>query len=298
MILFCQKNKMNNKRIWFLLRKAWKKEVFKMRTEGMFSTFDGTQLFLVKDLVTKPRAAVVIVHGLCEHQGRYDYVAARLNAQQINVYRFDHRGHGRSEGKKVFYSAWTEISDDVNAVVEMAAKENEGRPLFVMGHSMGGYAATCFATRFPGKVDGIVLSGALTRYNCPCAGELPIDAPADMYSPNALGDGVCSDPAVGEAYAADPYVEKEISVGLLNSIYEGVEYLKKEAAAFVDPVLILHGADDGLVSELDSRQLFGDISSKDKSLRIYAGMYHEIFNEFEKDEPIGDMICWLNRHIK
>ena len=115
--------------------------------------------------------------------------------------------------------------------------------------------------------------------------------------PNALGDGVCSDPAVGEAYVADPYVEKEISVGLMNSLSEGVAFLKAHPADFVDPVLILHGLNDGLVSNQDSRELLGEIASTDKSLRIYSGMCHEIFNEFDKDEPIGDMLAWLNKRI-
>ena len=268
-----------------------------MKTERQFQTFDGETLYLVKDTVTRPRAVMVIVHGLCEHQGRYDYVTARLNAQQIDVYRFDHRGHGRSDGKRVYYDKWTEISDDVNAVVELAIAENPGKQVFVLGHSMGGYAVACFATRYPGKAAGIVLSGALTRYNNQLMGELPLPLPADTYVPNALGDGVCSDPAVGEAYVADPYVEKEISVGLMNSLSEGVAFLKAHPADFVDPVLILHGLNDGLVSNQDSRELLGEIASTDKSLRIYSGMCHEIFNEFDKDEPIGDMLAWLNKRI-
>ncbi|MCD8007869.1 MAG: alpha/beta hydrolase [Clostridiales bacterium] len=268
-----------------------------MKIETTLPINNGTELYLVKDTVTRPRAVVVIVHGLCEHQGRYDYVAARLNAQQINGYRFDHRGHGRSGGKRVYYDDWTEISDDVNSAVELAAQENPGLPVYVVGHSMGGYAVACFATRFPGKAAGIILSGALTRYNNPLMGKLPIAAPADTYVPNALGDGVCSDPAVGEAYTADPYVEKQISVGLMNSLGGGISYLKENPARFTDPVLIMHGQNDGLVSPLDSLQLYAEIASQDKALRVYAGMCHEIFNEFDKDEPIGDMINWLNKHI-
>lgn len=268
-----------------------------MKTEIPFQTQDGIPLYVVKDTVTRPRAVVVIVHGLCEHQGRYDYVTARLNAQQINVYRFDHRGHGRSGGTKVFYSKWTEISDDIDAIVDLAKEQCPGLPLFVVGHSMGGYATACYATRFPGKASGFVLSGALTRYNNHLMGELPLPLPADTYVPNALGSGVCSDPAVGEAYAADPYVEKQISVGLMNSIGDGVAFLKEHPADFTDPVLILHGLNDGLVSKQDSLELLNEIAAEDKSLRIYSGMCHEIFNEFDKDLPIGDMIAWMNQRI-
>jgi len=268
-----------------------------MREEMDFYSFDKTRLYMVKDYVDQPKGVIVIVHGLCEHLGRYEYLAGKLNEAGYSVCRFDHRGHGRSDGKKVYYNCWTQISDDVNAVVDMVKAENEGKKLFVLGHSMGGYASTCFASRFPGKADGIILSGALTRYHTECAGPLPIDAPDDTYSPNALGSGVCSDPAVVEAYEKDPLVEKEISVGLLNSIGEGVNWLKENPDKFIDPVLMLHGCCDGLVSNQDSRELFGEIASEDKGLIIYPNLFHEIFNEPCKDEVIADVLLWLSKRV-
>ena len=271
---------------------------YAMRKEFTFHTFDGTGLYMVQDLTAPPKAAVIIVHGLCEHLGRYEYLTERLNEQNLMVYRFDHRGHGKSEGKRVYYDSFETISDDVNAVAERVKSHNADLPLFIIGHSMGGYAAACFGARYPGKADGIILSGALTRYHTKCAGELPLDVPEDTYVPNALGDGVCSDPAVVEAYNNDPLVEKEISAALLNSIYDGVEWLKRHSGQFTDPVLILHGANDGLVSEKDSRELFGDISSKDKTLKIYAKLFHEIYNEVEKDEVIDDTLLWIEKHLR
>jgi lysophospholipase len=262
-----------------------------------FPSFDGTTLFGTTDVPTAPRALVVIVHGLAEHLGRYDYLTARLAAQGIAVFRFDHRGHGRSEGKRVYYDDFNEIVDDVHAAFQLAKKKVPGLPTYVVGHSMGGYATALFGTKYPGLADGIVLSGALTRYNNPLMGELPIAAPSDMYIPNDLGDGVCSDPLVGEAYTADPLVEKQISIGLINSFVGGFAYLRDNAAQFTDPVLILHGQDDGLVVELDSRQLYGDIGSTDKGLTIYPKMQHEIFNELRKDDVIADVLRWLDQRL-
>jgi lysophospholipase len=268
-----------------------------MTQELTFTSFDGTELFAAQDVPTAPRALAVIVHGLCEHLGRYDYLTARLNAQGVAVFRFDHRGHGRSQGKAVYYADFNEIVDDVHAAVAEAQRELPDLPTYVIGHSMGGYAAALFGTKYPSQVAGIILSGALTRYNTPLMGELPIEAPAEMYVPNSLGDGVCSDPAVGLAYEADPLVGKEISIGLINSFVGGLAYLRDNAAQFVDPVLILHGANDGLVNELDSRQLFGDIGSTDKGLIIYAGLMHEIFNEIKKDDVVADVLRWLNQRL-
>lgn len=268
-----------------------------MSKDFNFASFDGTELFAVWDLPSKPRALVLLVHGLCEHLGRYEYLTARLVAQQFAVLRFDHRGHGRSGGKRVFYSDYKEIVEDTNAAFELGKAEYPDLPAFVIGHSMGGYAATLFATKYPGKPTGVVLSGALTRYNNQIMGPFPVVGDPDMYLPNELAAGVCSDPLVAETYQADPLVDKQISVGLIQSFEGGLGYLKAEAAAFTAPALILHGLNDGLVSPLDSLQLFEEISATDKSLQVYPGMMHEIFNEYRKDEVIADVIGWLNHRV-
>lgn len=268
-----------------------------MVQEQMFQTFDGTELYMKQDLPGDPKAAVVIVHGLCEHQGRYDYVAKRFVDDNIAVFRFDHRGHGRSGGKKVFYTDFNEIADDVNEAVKIAEKQYPGLPLFVLGHSMGGYATTLFGTKYPGRVRGILLSGALTRYNHKLMGDLPMAGDPDTYFDNALGDGVCSDPAVVEAYVNDPYVEKKISIGLCNSLACGIEWLKQNPGKFTYPVFIMHGCNDGLVSEKDSRDLFGEIASEDKALVIYPKLFHEILNEPRKNEIMDDVLRWLNKRI-
>lgn len=268
-----------------------------MTKEFFVSSFDKTELYAKSDMPSDPKAIVLIVHGLCEHQGRYDYLAGKLNESGYGVYRFDHRGHGRSAGKKVFYNDFNELLDDVNEMVELAKKENPSLPLFVLGHSMGGFAVANFGIKYPGKVSGFVTSGALTRNNGGIASGLPKDLPVDTYFPNELGAGVCSDPAVVEAYGNDPYVEKQISAGLFYEILKGVLWYKANSSSFIDPVLILHGCNDGIVSEKDSRDFFGDISSTDKGLKIYPHLFHEILNEPVKDEVIGDIVSWLDKRV-
>ena len=127
-----------------------------MVQEYMFESFDGTELYGKTDSVADPRGVVVIVHGLCEHQGRYDYLTMRLNAQGYSVYRFDHRGHGRSKGTKVFYSAFDEIAKDIDVVVDRAIAENPESPLFIVGHSMGGYGALKCALTYPERYAGCI----------------------------------------------------------------------------------------------------------------------------------------------
>lgn len=267
-----------------------------MQSEFIKMSYDGIELHGRVDKPTKPKASVVIVHGLCEHYGRYDYLTMRLNAAGYSVYRFDHRGHGRSGGKSVFYDDREQIVKDTDIFAELALAECEGKPVFMLGHSMGGYGAAEYGTTFPGKLAGYVLSGAWTRDNKGLAA-MPDDLPDEQYLPNELGDGVCSDPGVGVAYMADPLVKKEMAVGLFRTVRAGQMWMQENAQRFSDPVILMHGGSDGLVSPLDSLQMFKEIASTDKSLRIYAGLYHEIFNEYKKDRVIRDAIEWLDDEV-
>jgi len=263
----------------------------------MVPSFDGVDLFMKKDIPPKPKGVVLIVHGLCEHQGRYDYLTHRLNFKDLAVYRFDHRGHGQSHGKSVYYEDFTDIVKDIDAIVAEIKKEYEDLPLYIIGHSMGGYGVALYGSKYGNKADGFVLSGGLTRNNGEIGAGIPNDLGDETYVPNELGDGICSDPKVIEAYKKDPLVKKEISVGLFRRILEGVDFLKENPQAFQKPVLVLHGSDDALVHEKDSRDFYGEIASEDKTLKIYGKLQHEIFNEVSKDEVIGDVVFWIEKQL-
>ncbi|WP_298825551.1 alpha/beta hydrolase [uncultured Planococcus sp.] len=268
-----------------------------MSEEKMIGSFDGTQLFTRKDMADEQKAAVVIAHGLAEHLGRYDALAETLLRHNFTVYRYEQRGHARSEGERTFFKDFNEMPDDLKAIIDLAKEDNREQQVFLIGHSMGGFTAAAFGTKYPEESAGIVLSGALTRYNNELFGPLPMDLPADTYLDNELGEGVCSDPEVVKAYAEDPLVEKKISVGLINEFAPGIAWLKENAESFIDPVLVLHGNEDGLVAEKDSRDFYGEIGSKDKTLKIYAGLMHEIFNEPSKYKIYDEVIEWLEDRL-
>lgn len=266
-----------------------------MHQELTGKTTEGFTLVGCMDVPHNPKAVIVVVHGLCEHYGRYDYLTERLLATGYAVVRFDHRGHGRSEGRRTWYDDREQIVEDIDLFVNEARSRFPELALFMIGHSMGGFGAASYGTTFPDKLSGYVLSGAWTRDRAGLAsGVVDRDLDPTTYLPNELGDGVCSDPAVGAAYLADPLVAKEFSVALLHSMHEGHLWLQRNATTFVDPVLLLHGGSDGLVSPQDSIDMFTQISSSDRSLRIYSGLCHEVFNEFKKDRVIRDVVEWLD----
>lgn len=101
-----------------------------MKEEKMVPSRDGTLLRLRKDTVDNPKALIVIAHGLCEHLNRYDYFTEKLNENGYSVYRYDQRGHGKSEGKKVFFHDFNEMPDDADVFIHMAREESNGRFFF------------------------------------------------------------------------------------------------------------------------------------------------------------------------
>lgn len=261
------------------------------------ASFDGTSLFLNQETNPTNRAVAIIVHGLCEHQGRYDYPAEKFHKAGIGTYRFDHRGHGRSEGERTYYAAWNELVDDINIVVEKAIDENPDKPIFMIGHSMGGYGAALYGAKYPDKrLTGIITSGALTHDTVQLITGLPKGLEPHTKFPNELGAGVCSVQEVVDWYGKDPYNMKTFTAGLCYAISDGLDWFKSHITDFNYPVLMLHGEKDGLVSVEDTYKFFSSVTVKDRQMKIYGGLYHEIFNEYCRDEAIGDVVAWiLNR---
>lgn len=266
--------------------------------EKWIESIDGTGLYARAAIPGHPKGIVVIVHGICEHQGRYDYVADRLQAAGYGVWRYDLRGHGRSEGTRVFYKSFQEMIGDLDCVVTRAAGENCGASLFLLGHSMGGMIASLYATKYPDRISGVVLTGARTRFNhSEWAEILPLDEAEETCHETSFGIGLCTDPEVVKAYRADPLVEKHYTAGIRNSCWNGVLWQKAHAGDFTVPVLIMHGEADSIVSPEESGDFFREIGSRDKTLRICAGLYHEILNEPCRDTVIGEITSWLDRQL-
>ena len=153
----------------------------------MISSFDNTQLYLNREVEKGCRAVAVIVHGLCEHQGRYDYFAELFHKAGIGTYRFDHRGHGRSEGERTYYGDFNELLDDTNVVVDMAIAENPDVPVFLIGHSMGGFTVALYGAKYSDKkLRGIITSGALTVDNGKLITSVPKNLDVHTQLPNEL----------------------------------------------------------------------------------------------------------------
>lgn len=253
---------------------------------------------------TAPRAVVVLSHGLGEYARRYDHVAQRFAEAGLATYALDHRGHGRSGGKRVLVRDISEYTADFDTLVKIATRENPGRKCIVLGHSMGGGIVFAYGVERPDNYDLMVLSG-------------PAVAAQDQVSPllafvaKALGsivpglpaqeldvDAISRDPAVVKAYKDDPLVyHGKVPAGIGRALLQVGETMPQRAPALTAPLLVVHGSDDRLIPVAGSQRLVECVGSTDVELKVYPGLYHEVFNEPEREQVIGDVVSWITARL-
>lgn len=252
----------------------------------------------------EPKAIIILVHGLAEHSNRYVGIANYLTEKGYAVYALDHEGHGHSQGLRGYINSFDDFLTTLDQYLNTIANQHPGKKLFLVGHSMGGVISSAYLLEHQQKLAGCILSGAALATG-------DVINPVQKIILNALSkilpklpilqleaNDVCHDPAVVEAYKNDPHVfTGKIRVRLITEILRTADRILKNAADICLPMLILHGGDDKMASPSGSEKLYAGISSSDKTLKIYPGLYHEIFLEPEKLEIYATIHTWLEQKI-
>jgi len=240
-----------------------------------------------------PRRVVLLAHGYGEHSGRYAHVIDRLAGDGDVVYAPDHLGHGRSEGEPVLVEDIEILVDDLDQVRRTARNEHPGLPVVLLGHSMGGLVATRYAQRFPDVLAGLVLTGPVVGGSPAILGLLEYDPIPDVpIDPSILS----RDPAVGEAYAADPMVwHGPFKRPTLQAFVASVEEVGAGPGFGELPVLWVHGEDDQLAPLDSTRPMMDKLKGSDLTARIDAGARHEVLNETHRDEILDDVSAFIAR---
>lgn len=272
--------------------------------DGYVMTRDGIELYYKKDLIALPKGIILINHGFAEHLGRYDYVANKFNEYDFSVYRYDLRGHGRTRSTRGHIESYEKFIQDCDFMVDMAKRENENIPIFTLGHSMGGMISCAYGIGHPNKLNGQIFTG-------PDVNTLPLakgirskllkflnQFAKEKMIKNVVGSDICSVEKVVEDYKKDPLILEEATVNFfVEFLVEGKEYISENIKKYKYPCFIGHGEEDKIVPKEIGIYLYENISSEDKELKIYKGLYHEILNEEEKDQVLKDIINWLDKRI-
>lgn len=273
--------------------------------EGFFKGVRNISIYFQSWLPeNEPKAILLIVHGLAEHSGRYMNIVNRFVSLGYAVYGIDHLGHGKSDGKRVHVERFEDYTNTLKVYLDMIRRWQPGKPIFLVGHSMGGLIGAVYLIEHQTELTGAVLSGAAVKVpkNITPAilvvGKM-LSALAPRFGLIGLeADGVCRDPAVVKAYISDPLVYKgKATARLAAEILKAMQYVSAQATKITLPILMVQGSADRLVDPAGSLMLYDAVSSADKEIRIYDGFYHEVFNEPEHDEVLRDVEIWLEAHL-
>ena len=245
-----------------------------------------------------PRDQVVIAHGYAEHSGRYDAVAQFLTVRGFAVHALDHHGHGKSEGARAVIERFAQADADIDTLVDRVRSDSGLATVKLIGHSMGGSLALNYALGHQEKLSGLVLSGPaiggkmarVTRWLlavistfAPQRGTIALD-----------GNAVSRDPAVVAAYIADPLVFRgKVPARTAHEMFKAIHSYPARVGSLTVPCLLMHGEADTLVSAKLAAPVFDGIASPDKTVRLWPGLFHEIFNEPERAEVLGLTAEWL-----
>jgi alpha-beta hydrolase superfamily lysophospholipase len=250
------------------------------------------------------KAVLLVVHGLGEHCGRYMNVVNHFVPLGYAVYGFDHIGHGRSEGLREVVECFTDYTDTLAIYCEMVKDWQAGKPIFPLGHSMGGLIVPYYLLDHQASFRGTVISAPLVKVGdsvsqatiilgkilsilAPKMGMMALDA-----------NGISCDPKVVEAYVNDPLVfhgktPARLAVELLKAMLR----VTAEADKISLPFIVVQGGEDKLVDPGGAQMLYDRASSTDKTIKIYDELHHEVFNEPERARVLKDVETWLAAHV-
>jgi acylglycerol lipase len=272
--------------------------------DGSFVGVRGLRIHVRTWLPDRPPAGVVVIaHGFAEHGGRYAGVADRLTAAGIAVVAPDHRGHGLSEGKRTSIVRFEDYVDDLTTVIAQVRARWPSLRVVLLGHSMGGLVALDLAVRQAVPLDGLVLSAPaacpreVSRFTLAVGRALSRVAPNTGVLRLPL-NRISRDPAVVDAYNNDPLVFRTpIRARLGAEMLDAMDRVDAGLPELHVPLLVMQGTSDGLVDPGCGPHVYDLAGSGDKTLKMYDGLWHEIFNEPERDQVIGDLTGWLESHL-
>ena len=274
-------------------------------TEGKFTGRNNFNLYCQSWLPDgKPNAVLIIVHGIAEHSGRYANVVNYFVPKGYAVYSFDLRGHGKSDGTRSYVEHFSYYLDDLKTYFDMVSQQNPNAKIFLLGHSMGSTIVMAYAVEHQSELTGLIVSGttlkagsSVNKTSILMAKILSVLMPK-MGVASLDVNNISRDKAVVAAYVNDPlnYTGK-LRARWGMELLKTMNQLHSKISELSLPILIMQGTADRISDPSSSKMLFDGVSSKDKTLKLYEGFYHEIFNDPDRQQVFQDMENWLKLHV-
>jgi alpha-beta hydrolase superfamily lysophospholipase len=246
----------------------------------------------------KARAVVAIVPGFNSHSGYYAWVAEQLVANGLSVYAVDLRGRGKSDGERFYVEKFADYVSDVAHVISMAKAREPGLPVFVLGHSAGGVVSCIYALEHQSELSGLICESFAHQVPAPDFALAVLKGLSHVW-PHAhvlklKNEDFSRDPRVVEAMNNDPLIVHEVQpTQTVAEMVRADERLKKEFPLITLPVLILHGTHDKAAKPSGSQFFYDTTGSRDKTLKLYDGYFHDLLNDVGKEMVMADIKDWI-----
>lgn len=249
-----------------------------------------------------PRAVVAIVPGFNSHSGYYSWVGEQLAERGFAAYAIDLRGRGMSDGERFYVERFADYVDDVDAFVTVVKARERGVPVFILGHSAGGVVSCMYTLEHQQELAGLICESFAFKVPAPDVALAVLKGLAHI-APHAhvlhlKNEDFSRDPVVVKAMNDDPAIAHETQpTQTVAEMVRADERLEKSFGEFTLPLLIMHGTLDNATQFSGSRQFFDSAGSKDKTLKLYEGAYHDLLNDTDRAQVMEDIIKWIEAHI-
>jgi alpha-beta hydrolase superfamily lysophospholipase len=249
------------------------------------------------------RAVLINIHGLGDHSGLYSTLVEHFQTRRVTVHAMDLRGNGRSDGQRGYVERWEDYREDLRRFVELVRGEETGRPIFLLGNSLGGLIVLEYALHHPDGLCGVIAAS-------PPLGRLSVPAPllalgrmlsrvCPRFSVRTGLDlsGLARDPVVMQTLLGDPLFHRRGTARLSTEVVAAIARVQAAAPSFPLPLLILHGSADRMVPPEGSRDFVARVGHPDRQLREYPGAFHVLFADLDYQRVLTDLERWIEARL-
>jgi acylglycerol lipase len=273
-------------------------------TEEFFRDSNGVQIFFRSYRPTgKPRAVVVICHGVNSHGGQYVWAAEQFVERGFAVYAIDLRGRGRSEGRRFHINDVSEYVTGLKQLIAIAKSREPGLPVFLLGHSAGGVVSTTYVLDNQEEIDGFICESFAFRVPAPKP-VLAIIRGLNHIAPKLpvlklKNEDFSRDPQMVATLNADPLTKNDVQpVATVAALLRANDRMEREFGKITLPLLIMHGTADNATVPAGSVMFHDKAGSADKTLKLYEGNFHDLLADTGREGVINDMVSWIEMRIK
>jgi len=258
----------------------------------------GTKLYLKEHYVENSEIALFVIHGMCEHFGRYKTLTTGLKKSGISVYGVDLRGHGHSEGRRGDIEDIEKVVEDINFLISHIQNKRHFKRIGVFGHSMGGEIAVLFAGTHPKKLDFLILSNPVLYL--PKKIKFLKIVPFKNNPHISFKKTVSETPEMLERSLKDPLAANVFNLRTVNQVFfKGVKKISEVKDKICCPVLFLRGEKDTLLTDTKKEeQFFDSLKVKNKQFNSYIESNHRIVQNEKAQKHIDDIVLWIKTNFK